>query len=284
MVVTVSGHEPGDVVANALLELGGTSVQEMPDGGWATWLRLAERPASAERRVREELATRFGGSLRIDCSIAPDEDWLRVWRQGLGPRRVGDRVVVAPSWKAAAVESAELLVQLDPEMAFGTGEHGSTRTAIRLLASTVRAGQKVLDVGAGSGILSIVAAKLGAEVLAVEADVEAVRTAEINLRRNGVDTRVRLVNLRITRSVLDLLRGVSFDLIIVNVERSFTEPLLPTLASLMTEGGELIVAGILEEEAAAVRQAAGLAGLEVGPMSTDDGWWAGAFTLVAAEA
>ena len=284
MIVTVSGHQPDDVVASALLELGGSSVQETPDGGWATWLRLAEGPAPAERRVREELGMRFGESIRIACSIAPDEDWLRAWRQGLGPRRVGDRVVVAPSWTAAEVESPELLVELDPEMAFGTGEHGSTRTAIRLLANTARSGKKILDVGAGSGILSIVAAKLGAEVLAVEADLEAVRTAERNLRRNGVDTRVRIVHLRITRGVLDLLRGVAFDLIIVNVERSFTEPLLPALASLMKEGGELIVAGILEEEAAAVRQAARLAGLEVGHMSTDEGWWAGAFTLMAAEA
>jgi ribosomal protein L11 methyltransferase len=285
MIVTVSGHEPGHVVANALLELGGSSVQEMSDGGWATWLRLAEQPASAERRVREELRTRFGDSLRITCSTAaPDQDWLRAWRQGLGPRRVGDRVVVAPSWTGAAVESPELLVELDPEMAFGTGEHGSTRTAIRLLANTARAGKKVLDVGAGSGILSIVAAKLGAEVLAVEADVEAVRTAERNLQRNGVDTRVRVVHLRINRGVLELLRGVAFDLIMLNVERSFTEPLLPALASLMKEGGELIVAGILKEEAAAVRHAAGLAGLEVGPMNTDEGWWAGAFTLVAPEA
>ena len=284
MIVTVSGHGSGHVVANALLELGGSSVQETPDGGWATWLRLAEQPSSAERHVREELGMRFGDSLRIACSIAPDEDWLRGWRQGLGPRRIGDRVVVAPSWAAAAVESQELLVELDPEMAFGTGEHGSTRTAIRLLANTARAGKKVLDVGAGSGILSIVAAKLGAEVLAVEADAEAVRTAENNLRRNGVDTRVRVVHLRVTRGVLDLLRGVGFDLIVVNVERSFTEPLLSAFASLMNEGGKLIVAGILEEEAVAVRRAARLADLEVADMSTDDGWWAGVFTLVAAEA
>lgn len=284
MIVTVSGHEPSHVVANALLELGGSSVQETPDGGWTTWLRLAQQPASTERRVREELGMRFGDSVRIACSIAPDEDWLRAWRRGLGPRMIGDRVVVAPSWAAAAVESPGLLVELDPEMAFGTGEHGSTRTAIRLLADRAGAGKKVLDVGAGSGILSIVAAKLGAEVLAVEADAQAVRTAESNLRRNGVETGVRLVHLRVTQGVLELLRGVAFDLIVVNVERSFTEPLLPALASLLSEGGELIVAGILEEEAATVRHAARLAGLEVVDTSTDEGWWAGAFTVVAAEA
>lgn len=284
MIVTVSGHEPGHAVANALLELGGSSVQETPDGGWATWLPLGEQPASTERRVREELGMRFGDSLRIACSIAPDEDWLQVWRQGLGPRRIGHRVVVAPAWAAATVESPALLVELDPEMAFGTGEHGSTRTAIRLLADRASAGKRVLDVGAGSGILSIVAAKLGAEVLAVEADAQAVRTAENNLRRNGVETGVRIVHLRVTRGVLELLRGVAFDLIVVNVERSFTEPLLSALKSLLSEDGELIVAGILEEEAATVRQAARLAGLEVVDTSTDEGWWAGAFTLVAPEA
>ncbi len=284
MIVTVSGHEPGHAVANALLELGGSSVEETPDGGWATWLPLGEQPASTERRVREELGMRFGDSLRIACSIAPDEDWLQVWRQGLGPRRIGHRVVVAPSWAAATVESPALLVELDPEMAFGTCEHGSTRTAIRLLADRASAGKRVLDVGAGSGILSIVAAKLGAEVLAVEADAQAVRTAENNLRRNGVETGVRIVHLRVTRGVLELLRGVTFDLIVVNVERSFTEPLLSALKSLLSEDGELIVAGILEEETATVRQSARLAGLEVVDTSTDEGWWAGAFTLVAPEA
>ncbi len=284
MIVTVSGHEPGHAVANALLELGGSSVEETPDGGWATWLPLGEQPASTERRVREELGMRFGDSLRIACSIAPDEDWLQVWRQGLGPRRIGHRVVVAPAWAAATVESPALLVELDPEMAFGTGEHGSTRTAIRLLADRASAGKRVLDVGAGSGILSIVAAKLGAEVLAVEADAQAVRTAENNLRRNGVETGVRIVHLRVTRGVLELLRGVTFDLIVVNVERSFTEPLLSALKSLLSEDGELIVAGILEEETATVRQSARLAGLEVVDTSTDEGWWAGAFTLVAPEA
>jgi ribosomal protein L11 methylase PrmA len=129
-----------------------------------------------------------------------------------------------------------------------------------------------------------VAAKLGAEVLAVEADVEAVRTAERNVRRNDVDDRVRVVHLRINRAVLDLLRGLTFDLIVVNVERRFAEPFLPELASLLKGDGELILAGILEEESSAVRHAARLAGLEDRRMTTDDGWWAGGFTPATAEA
>lgn len=282
--MTVSGLEPGHGVAKALIELGGTSVEEVPDEGWRTWLRLAEQRASTERRVRQELRKRFGDAIRITCSTAPDEDWLRTWRQGLEPRQVGRRVLVKPSWAAPDVEPAECVVELDPEMAFGTGEHGSTRTAIRLLARAASDSMRVLDVGAGSGILSIVAAKLGAEVLALEADPEAVRTAERNVVRNGVTAEVRVVHLRVTPGVLELLRGVAFDLIVVNVERSFTEPLFPTLASMIGENGELIVAGILEEDAGAVRKAAGRAGLRVGKTATDDGWWAGAFTLATVEA
>lgn len=284
MIVTVHGHQPDVSVTRALLELGGRGVQEMPDGGLTTWLPLREEPASAERHVRAELRKRFGDSLCVACLPAPGEDWLRAWRQGLGPRRVGGRVVVVPSWSVPALASEDLLVELDPEMAFGTGEHGSTRTSIRLLAEAAAAGKRVLDIGAGSGILSIVAAKLGAEVVAAEADLEAVRTAEGNLRRNGVADRVRLVHLRITKSVLALLGGSLFDVIIVNVERSFTEPLLPSLASLLKKGGELIVAGVLDEESVAVAHAAGLAGLELGREARDEGWWAGAFTLAAAEA
>lgn len=284
MIVTVSGLAPGHAVATALVELGGSSVEELPDGAWRTWLRLAGQRASIEGRVRRELGMRFGDSLRISYSTAPDEDWLRAWRQGLGPRQVGRRVLVTPSWTAGVVEEAECVVELDPEMAFGTGEHGSTRTAIRLLAGTSSPGMRVLDVGAGSGILSIVAAKLGASVLALEVDPDAVRTAERNVARNGVGAEVRVVRLRITASVLELLRGAAFDAIVANVERSFTEPLLPILVPLMCEDGELIVAGILEEEATAVRAAADRAGLQLGRTATDDGWWAGVFTLAAAAA
>lgn len=283
LIVTVSGLEPQSSVAEALFELGGSSVQELPGGGLSTWIRLREPPARTERLVREKLAP-IGDPVRIDCSVAPDRDWLEKWRGGLRPRRVGSRVVIAPTGTPPVLGPEDILVELDPEMAFGTGEHGSTRTAIHLLADSALEGKKVLDVGAGSGILSIVAAKRGAEALALEADPEAVRTAQRNVGRNGVESLVRVVRLRVDRSILALLRGTAFDVIVVNVERSFTEPLLPALADLLKDSGELIVAGILDDEKSTLGRAARTAGLELRSHSREEEWWAGAFTLVALQA
>ena len=283
LIVNVSGSGSRPSVAKALLELGGSSVQELPGGALSTWIRLSGQPAMMERLVREKLAL-VGDPVRIDCSVAPDRDWLEKWRSGLRPRRIGSRVVIAPTGTSPVLGPEDLLVELDPEMAFGTGEHGSTRTAIHLLADTAFRGKKVLDVGAGSGILSIVAAKLGAEALALEADAEAVRTAERNVGRNRVEALVRVVHLRVDRSILALLRGTAFDVIVVNVERSFTEPLLPALAALLEDRGELIVAGILDEEKATLGRAAREAGLELRRHCREEEWWAGAFTLVAPEA
>jgi ribosomal protein L11 methyltransferase len=273
--------EPASSVAAVLLDVGGTAVEERSDGGLVTWIRLGGAPRATAEAVREALEARFGPSLRLSWHIAPDEDWLRGWRRGLGPRRVGDRIVVSPSWAASGSRAGDLVIWLDPEMAFGTGEHGSTRTAIRLLEQA-GGGRRALDVGAGSGILSIVAAKLGARVLALEADADAVRTTERNVVRNGVQSRVRVVHLSVEPTVLRLLRGSLFDRILVNVERGFIQPLLPEFAPLLSSGGELIVAGILAEEADELMRGCHAAGLGMARQTLDEGWWAGAFTLAAA--
>lgn len=282
LVVRVSApEEVRSSMAAALIELGGGAVEEEPDGALATWLPLAGEAASAIDAVRSELRSRFGERVRVSCRMVPGEDWLRIWRRGLRPRRVGEHIVVAPSWTPVEPAAGDVLIVLDPEMAFGTGEHGSTRTALRLLEEG-GAGRRVLDIGSGTGILSIVAARLGSEVLALEADEEAVRTAARNLQRNGVADRVRLVHLCVDRAILELLRGSGFDRVLVNIERSFAEPLLPTLAALLREDGRLIVAGILEAEAAGLVAVASAQGLAVSSQTIDDGWWAGAFTLATA--
>ena len=279
LVVTVCAPAAvGHDAVLALFDLGASAVQESPDGSLVTWIHAAPAAASVERRVRSTLLDRFGVSLQVGCRTVAGEDWLREWRRGLGPRRVGRRVVVAPSWKVPQVAPEEILVEIDPEMAFGTGEHGSTRTAIRLLETADLDGRRVLDVGAGSGILSIVAAKLGARVLALEVDPDAVRTAERNLVRNAVEDRVRVLELSVDRSVLELLRGVTFDVILVNVERRFIEPLLPAFKPLLSPAGALITAGILEEEAPGLTRAAEALGLQLCRATRDAGWWGGAFT------
>src|SRR5262249_41493621 len=113
-------------------------------------------------------------------------DWTLRWRDGLGPRRIG-RLTVVPSWVPGAEGSDSLTVVLDPETAFGSGEHGSTRAALTLLERHLHSGDRVLDLGSGSGILAIAAAKLGAcRAIGIENDVEANPVARRNAERNAV--------------------------------------------------------------------------------------------------
>jgi ribosomal protein L11 methyltransferase len=174
-------------------------------------------------------------------------------------------------------------------MAFGTGEHATTRGALRALESAVRPGDRVLDVGTGSAILAIAAARLGAgEVLAVESDPDALENAEDNLRRNGVADQVELLHGVVDDEFLALLGPARFDLIVANVLSGVLVPLLPAfLAALAPAGqgrdergpGRLILGGILEEEAESVIDAAREAGFTLTAEDFEDEWWGGLFRV-----
>ena len=121
-------------------------------------------------------------------------DWSVRWREGLGPRHFG-RLTVVPSWIPQARTPSETTVVLDPETAFGSGEHGSTRAALRLLERQLRPGDRVLDLGSGSGILAVAAIKLGARrAIGIESDAEANAVARRNAARNGVAAQVEFLD------------------------------------------------------------------------------------------
>ncbi len=286
LVVEVGAAEttPPDrqVIAESLIEIGGTAVERSPDGGLATWIRLSAAPEDLESEVRSRLAHHLA-DLEVTCRVEPDRDWLSAWRQGLAPRRVGSRIVITPSWLSPPIGSGDVLIEIDPEMAFGTGEHGSTRTALRLLEEAITTGDRVLDVGTGSGVLAIAAARLGGSVLALEADPAAVETAKRNVRRNGVDGRVRTVNLLVDRAVLRLLGG-RYDVILANVDLGFTSPLLTAFEALLHPGGRMITAGILAEESHELIAAAEKARLTLLHEAVDEGWWGGLLTSSKAAA
>src|SRR5690606_18370795 len=116
----------------------------------------------------------------------PEQDWLAVWRSGLEPRRIGARLIVSPTWSDVDAGPDDIVIRIDPQMAFGTGEHASTRGVLRLLQNLDVNATRLLDVGSGSAILSIAGALLGAQhVVAVESDVEAIPNAHENVERSG---------------------------------------------------------------------------------------------------
>lgn len=248
---------------------------------------LAE-PADPEgtlRNAADVLGRRTGRAVEVESGWQPHEDWEHLWRQGLARRRVSPRIVVTPSWIEPGPEAeggpGDVVIVVDPGMAFGTAEHGTTRGCIRLMDPVVRHGDRILDVGTGSGILAIVAARLGAAfVLAVEGDPYAVEAARGNLDRNGVTDLVELREAWVDEA---LLKGLgAWNGITANLERGLLEPLLPGFRDAIQPGGWLIVSGILAEDWVQVVERLEALGFRSGAEDAlDDEWRSGLFERVA---
>lgn len=232
--------------------------------------------------IRERIARVTGSEVPgIRFRWQEHEEWDDVWRRAFRPRRVTDRLVVSPSWEEPPLEPGDLLITLDPGMAFGTAEHPTTRGCLRLLDGAVRPGDRVVDVGAGSGILSIAAALLGAgRVLALEMDEWACTAAEENARTNGVEGKVTVLTLAVGPEFLP--DEAPADGIVANIEAGALTALLPGFRSGLAPGGWLILSGILSHEARGVIQAAGEAGFSLRRPDREDAWWSGLF-FVAGE-
>jgi len=176
----------------------------------------------------------------------PDEDWLSAWRRDLKPVRAGPFLVLAP-WHPKEEEGIPLTIE--PGMAFGTGHHETTRLALAALARHLRPGDKVLDLGTGSGILAIAAAKLGGEALGVDIDETVLPQAEENVRRNGVGVRFLLGSLE------EALPYGPFDLLVANLFAELHRELAPLYPKALAPGGRLLLTGILAEKATLVKEA-----------------------------
>jgi len=219
----------------------------------------------------------------------PETDWAEAWKAHYRPLRVGRRLLITPTWLAAEAEPnpGDVVIELDPGMAFGSGLHPSTRLCLRLLEQHLRAGDRVLDLGSGSGILAIAAAKLGAAaILARDIDPVAVEVAQENVTANGVagSVRVELGSLPHHKQRSEQAGpGVSeeagspqtWDLILVNILANVIIVLLEQgLARLLAPGGRLILAGIILPRAGAVEAALQAHGLAVSERRQEGDWLA----------
>ncbi len=252
-----------DAVAAWLVRRTGQAVQEREDGvlvGFAVTESAASVVTELRERFRDVAATR---------RALGDEDWTKTWRKGLAPRRIG-RMVVSPSWITPEDHDGPLLV-IDPETAFGTGEHGSTRSALLLLDRHLRPGDRVLDLGSGSGILAIAAAKLGALwSVGIDLDPEAEPVARDNSQRNGVHTSTTFLT-GDARSLAALLGPA--DLIVSNILRSENERLLPVVREGITLDGTAIFAGMEDAEAREFGNVLRVNGFILVDETHDEGWW-----------
>lgn len=208
------------------------------------------------------------GSGIIDCHEIHEEDWASSWKEYFHTTKVGERIVIKPSWETYQSAADDLVIELDPGMAFGTGTHQTTAMCCRCLETVIKPGDAVFDIGTGSGILAVAAAKLGASaVSAVDLDAVAVRVATENVAANRMEKIVA-----VTQG--DLLTGVSgkADVIIANIIADVIIRLIPDIPAKLKDGGVFIASGIISERLGDVTAAALDQSLVVDKVLEEGGW------------
>jgi len=249
-------------VINALFAIGAEGVQELDDE-IVTHFRGVDRARITRALRRADLCA------RVEYAPTPSIDWSSAWRSNIVAHRIG-RLVVSPPWLADQFPEPELIV-IEPEMAFGTGEHETTRGVLCLMQQILRPGDVVTDLGAGSAVLAIAAAKLGARrVVAIEIDGDAIGNAERNVVANKVADRV------------SVLEGDAFSLlplvaptrvVLANIVSSVLTDLLPVIGAALTSDGAAILSGILVEERTGMEATLREAGWKTLATSEEGIWW-----------
>ena len=199
------------------------------------------------------------GSLELESQNVHEQDWAENWKKYYTPFRAGERLVIKPSWEPYAAQAGDLVLELDPGMAFGTGTHETTYMCMEQLERYVTPGCKAIDVGCGSGILALAAAKLGAsDVLAIDLDELAVKVAAENTQKNGLLQTVRVVH-------GDLLeqREEQADVIVANIIADVICFLCGPAKKHLLPGGVFICSGIIREREEDVQRALAAAGYTV---------------------
>lgn len=218
-----------------------------------------------------------------DCGITPEvdvlgtdeEEWATAWKKYYKPTHIGKKLVVVPSWEHYDAAEGEIIIDMDPGMAFGTGTHETTRLCAELLEENVKAGDYVLDVGSGSGILAICANKLGAaKCAACDIDSVAVRIEKENAERNGCDIDCFVSDLL---SDVKLYDGRPFDLVTANIVADIIIRMAPDVGAFIRKGGHLIASGIIEEREHEVDTALLACGFEKVGAAHEKGWCAEIF-------
>lgn len=219
--------------------------------------------------VLSEMVT--GLSVSYDFYVLEDEVWQDGWKQYYKPFRVGDRLVIKPTWEEYEPEEHDLVIELDPGLAFGTGNHPTTNGALRLLEKYVTPNIKVIDCGCGSGILAVAAGLLGAsKVYAVDIDHEAVLATVKNTRLNGLLETIEVFCDDVTKK--DFSRLAPFEIVVANIVADVIIPMLPSAAKLTQKGSILIAGGIISHRKDEVFAALNEHGFEIKEILTEGEW------------
>lgn len=267
-----------EILAAHLFDLGAVGTQQMEDR-----LLVYFPEPCAITKIANDLQTflaqlRAGGMNLPEVTITHQQieaqDWHSAWKRYFKPIFISDRVLVRPSWEVP-VAPGQIEIIIDPKQAFGTGHHATTRSMVQLLEKYLRPGMRAIDVGTGTGILAIAAAKLqpNVQVVALDTDPIAVEAACENINLNRVQDCVKLYT-----GPLAALRVQTVDLILANLQHQTLLPLLADFSSRLSRGGVLLLSGLLVQESESIRLALESSGLQCIETRTEEEW----LTLAAA--
>ncbi|MCF8110382.1 MAG: 50S ribosomal protein L11 methyltransferase [Desulfobacteraceae bacterium] len=291
--ITFEAEDPGvaaDIIADMFCDLGlqGVIVEtgsRDPDLDWAGEAvaapeknavigffpdddRLGQNRLELEKRL-SRLRPGLLLEYKIHSSGIEEQDWAESWKQHFHPVRITDRLTVKPTWREYAGGKDEIIIELDPGMAFGTGTHPTTALCLRLMQRHMKPGFRVLDIGTGSGILMVAAAKLGAaEVCGTDCDPVAINVAEQNLRLNSVKESFFSLN---TGNLAESVTG-TWNLVTANILTSTIVPMIPDIPRLLEGEGIFIASGILASSRKEIKAAIRESGLEILEILREEDW------------
>jgi ribosomal protein L11 methyltransferase len=254
----VRGVAPGGVSIEEPVDILGPEQGFRVRGGEPVLIRAYLPSSELGAVLVDDLRRAMAAYPSVELSARPifEQDWAISWREFFGVVETGGRVVVVPSWVEHTPSPGQIVIRLDPGQAFGTGHHETTKLCLGMLDGLVHAGAHVLDVGTGSGILAIAAAKLGAaRVDAVDIDPIAAEVASRNCAANGVGERVRVWAGQVTPGEV-----AAYDVVVANISPEANIGLAPVFERAVRPGGDLLLSGVLEPDVARVREAVEPAG------------------------
>lgn len=261
--ITPSHPDHAEAIAAAMFVAGAEGVHEDANR------LITHLPAEQDPDAFVDAVRAADPALTVEHADLEDVDWSEKWRERITSHRLG-KLTVTPPWLAEGMDPATTVV-IEPAMAFGTGEHPTTRGVVRLMQDAIRAGDSVADLGAGSAVLAIAAVKLGAgRAFAIEMDHDSIANAEENVERNGCTDRIVVLEGN-AEELLPLVAPVR--MILANIISSVLLEILPDIAAGLTPDGQVILSGILLEERPKMLEALAANGWTVEAEDAEEIWW-----------